>query len=68
VPYTRLLKYQTLSVITLFSRLFGLVVRVPGKGTRGLLFDFRRCQILREAVGLEQVPLSLLSIIEELLE
>jgi hypothetical protein len=43
------------------------MVRVPGYRSRGPGFDFRRYQIFRE-VGLERGPLSLLTIIEELLE
>jgi hypothetical protein len=49
-------------------RLCGLVVRVPGYRSRGPGFDSRRYQILWEAVGLERGPLSLVRIIEELLE
>jgi hypothetical protein len=44
------------------------VVRVPGYRSRGPGFDSRRCQIFWEVVGLERGPLSLVSIIEELLE
>jgi hypothetical protein len=44
-----------------------LVVRVPGYRSRGPGFDSRRYQIFREVVGLERGPLSLVSIIEELL-
>jgi hypothetical protein len=43
------------------DRLCGLVVRVPG-------FDFRRYKIFCEVVGPERGPLSLVRIIEELLE
>jgi hypothetical protein len=50
------------------DRLCGLVVRVSGYRSRGLVFDSRRCQIFWEVVGLEWGPLSLVSIIEELLE
>jgi hypothetical protein len=46
----------------------GLVVRVPGCRSRDLGFDSRRYQIFREVVGLERGPLSLVRIIEELLE
>jgi hypothetical protein len=45
-----------------------LVVRVSGYKSRGPGFDCRRYQILWEVVGLERGPLSLLRIIEELLE
>jgi hypothetical protein len=48
------------------DRLCGLVVRVPGYRFRGPGFDFRRYQIFLE--GLERGPLSLVRIIEELLE
>jgi hypothetical protein len=47
---------------------YGLVVRVPGYRSRGLGFDSRRYQILWEVVSLERGPLSLVRIIEELLE
>jgi hypothetical protein len=50
------------------DRLCGLVVRVPGYRSRGPGFDSRRYQIFREVVGLERVPLSLVRIIEELLQ
>jgi hypothetical protein len=49
------------------SSLCGLVVRVPGYGSRGPGFDSRRCQIFWEVVGLERGPLSPVSTIEELL-
>jgi hypothetical protein len=49
-------------------RLCGLVVRVPGYRFRGPGFDSQRCQIFWEVVGLERGPLSLVRIIEELLE
>jgi hypothetical protein len=48
--------------------LCGLVVRVPGYKSRGPGFDSWRYQIFWEVVGLEQDPLSLVRIIEELLE
>jgi hypothetical protein len=44
------------------------VVRVPGSKPRGPGFDSRRYQIFCVAVGLELGPLSLVRIIEELLE
>jgi hypothetical protein len=50
------------------DRLFGLVVRVPGCRQRSPGFDSQRCQIFWIAVGLEQDPLSLVRINEELLE
>jgi hypothetical protein len=50
------------------DRLCGLAVRVPGYKYRGPGFDSRRYQIFWEAVGLERGPLSLVRIIEELLE
>jgi hypothetical protein len=46
----------------------GLVVRVPGCRSRGHGFDSRRYQIFWEVVGLERGPLSLVRIIEEILE
>jgi hypothetical protein len=48
--------------------LCGLVVRVPGYRSRGTGFDSRHYQIFCEVVGLERDPLSLVRIIEELLE
>jgi hypothetical protein len=51
-----------------FDRLCDIVVRVPGYRSRGLGFDFRRYQIFWEVVGLELGLLSLVRIIEELLE
>jgi hypothetical protein len=50
------------------DRLCGLVVRVPGYRSRGPGFDSRRYQIFWEVEGLERGPLSLVRIIEELLE
>jgi hypothetical protein len=50
------------------NRLCDLVVRVPGYRSRGPGFDSRCYQIFWEEVGLEQGPLSLMRIIEELLE
>jgi hypothetical protein len=50
------------------DRLCGLVVRVPGYRCRGPRFDSRRYQIFCEVVALERCPLSLVRIIEELLE
>jgi hypothetical protein len=44
------------------------VVRVPGYRSRCPEFDSRRYQIFWEVVGLERGPLSLMRIIEELLE
>jgi hypothetical protein len=52
----------------MFDRLCGLVVRVSGYRSRGIGFDSRRYQIFSEVVGLERGPLSLVRIIEELLE
>jgi hypothetical protein len=46
----------------------GLVIRVPGYRCRGSGFDSRRYEIFWEVVGLERSPLSLVRIIEELLE
>jgi hypothetical protein len=53
------------------DRLCGLVVRVSGYRYRGPVFDSRRYQIFWVVVGLEQGPLSLVSLlrsIEELLD
>jgi hypothetical protein len=50
------------------DRLCDLVVRVPGYRSRGPGFDSRRYQIFWEVAGLERGPLSLVRIIEELLE
>jgi hypothetical protein len=50
------------------DRLCGLVVRVSGYISRGPEFDSRRYQIFLEVVGLERDPLSLMRIIEKLLE
>jgi hypothetical protein len=44
------------------------VVRVPGYIFRGPGFDSQRYYIFSEVVGLERGPLSLVRIIEELLE
>jgi hypothetical protein len=52
----------------LIDHLCGLVVRVPGYRSRGPGFDPQRYQIFWEVVGLERGPLSLVRIIEELLE
>jgi hypothetical protein len=49
------------------DRLCGLVVRVPGYRSRDPGFDYWGYQIFWEVVGLERGPLSLVSIIEELL-
>jgi hypothetical protein len=51
-----------------FNRLCGLVVRVPGYRSRGPGCYSRRYQIFCEILGLERGPLSLVKIIEELLE
>jgi hypothetical protein len=50
------------------DRLCGLVVRVPSYRSRGSGFDSRRYQIFCGIVDLERGPLSLVRIIEELLE
>jgi hypothetical protein len=60
---------KTFIIITfVWDLLCGLVVRVPGYRSRGTGFDSRLIQIFWEVVGLERGPLSLLRIIEELLE
>jgi hypothetical protein len=50
------------------DRLCGLVTRVPGCRPRGSGFDSRRYNIFWIALGVEQGPLSLVRITEELLE
>jgi hypothetical protein len=50
------------------DRLCGLVIRLPGCTTRGLGFDSRRYKIFCMTVDLQRSPLSLVRIIEELLE
>jgi hypothetical protein len=64
--------YNILSILffllLLMDRLCGPVIRVPGYRSRGEGFDSRRYQIFWEIVGLERGPLSLVRIIEELLE
>jgi hypothetical protein len=50
------------------DRLCGLAVRVLGYRSRGPGFEFRLYPIFRQVVGLERGPLSLVRIIEELLE
>jgi hypothetical protein len=50
------------------DRLCGLVVRGPGCRSRGPVFDSRNYQIFWVAVGLKRSLLSLVRIIEELLE
>jgi hypothetical protein len=52
----------------IWDRLYGLVVRVPDSRSRGPGFDSQRYQIFCEVVGLERGPLSVVNIIEELLE
>jgi hypothetical protein len=55
-------------ILTYGERLCGPVIRVPGYRSRGPGFDSRPYQIFWEVVGLERGPLSLVRIIEELLE
>jgi hypothetical protein len=52
----------------IYDRLCGLVIRVPGYRSRGPEFDSQRYQIFWKVVGLQRGPLSLVTIIEELLE
>jgi hypothetical protein len=55
------------AVCSLEDRLCGLVVSVPGYRSRGPGFDTRLYQIFWDVVDLEQGPLSLVRIIEKLL-
>jgi hypothetical protein len=69
--YTELiapLMYIKMYISTEADLLCGLVVRVPGYRSECLGFNSRRYQIFREVVGLERGSLSLVSIIEQLLE
>jgi hypothetical protein len=50
------------------DRLCGLVVRIPDYRSGVTGFDFQRYQIFWEVVCLERDPLSLMRIIEKLLE
>jgi hypothetical protein len=55
-------------IILYIDCLCGLVVRVPGKISRGPGFDSQRYQIFWEIMHLERGPLSLVRITEELLQ
>jgi hypothetical protein len=57
-----------LTIMHTKDRLCDLVVRVPGYRSRRPGFDSRSYQIFWDVVGLERGPLSLVRIIEELLE
>jgi hypothetical protein len=61
-------KDKNTKMLDLRDRLCGLVVRVPGYRSRGPGFDTRRYKISWEVVGLERGQISLMRIIEELLE
>jgi hypothetical protein len=50
------------------DRLCGIVVKVPGYKSRDHGFDYQRYHIFRQVVGLEQGPISLARITEDLLE
>jgi hypothetical protein len=52
----------------MMNRLCGLVVTVPGYRSRGPEFDSRKYQIFCVVMGLGWVPLTLVSIHEELIE
>jgi hypothetical protein len=56
------------SFLLVWVNLFGPVTRVHGYGSRGPGFDSRHYQIFWGVVGLERGTLSLVRIIEELLE
>jgi hypothetical protein len=66
-PGVKFLRY-IFSFFKQVKRLSGLVVRVPGYRFTGPGFDSRRNQIFWEVVSLERGLLSLVRIIEELLE
>jgi hypothetical protein len=55
-------------IILLIDLLWCLVVIVPGYRRRVPCFNFRRCQIFWEVVGMERGPLSLVGITEEQLK
>jgi hypothetical protein len=50
------------------NRFCGVVIRVPGYRSRGPWFDSRCYDVFFEVMGLERGTLSLVRIIEELLE
>jgi hypothetical protein len=54
--------------MNIMDRFCGLAVRIPVYRSRGPGFDSRHYQIFWEIVGLERGPVSLVRIIEELLE
>jgi hypothetical protein len=58
----------TIIIIIIIAHLCGLVFRAPGYRSRDPGFDSWHYQIFWEIVGLEQGPLSLVRITEELLE
>jgi hypothetical protein len=60
--------YKIILLLVYLDRLCGLVVRVPGYRFRRPGFDSRRYKIFWGVVGLKRGPLSLVRIIEELLE
>jgi hypothetical protein len=75
VSIFRFVRYITVAVNLVYrwcywriDRISGLVVRVPGYRSRDPGFDSRRYQIFWEIVILERGPLSLMRIIEEVLE
>jgi hypothetical protein len=59
---------EPLEKLYVYDCLGGLVVIVPGYGSRGPGFYSRCYQIFWEVVGLERGPFSLVSTTEELLE
>jgi hypothetical protein len=63
-----ILVMSSLECFSVHGHLCGQVVRVSGYRSRDSRFDSRRYLILCELVGLEQGPLSLVNMTEELLE
>jgi hypothetical protein len=60
--------HSIFDILHIGQDLCGLMVRVLGYRSRNPGLDFGRYQIFWEVVGLERGPLSLVMVIEELLE